>query len=270
MSSPEPSRGLLVDKAIEDARALPEQTSDITPTQIFSPPIRLEEGAMAKKRAKEHARSSAVGYDRQSCVTFLEVPNEALQELANRCFESGDAAGAWLVTMLVAILKKGKERMAGSSYRLVGLDSCRILKMFTLIIERCAVAWIEDNALIPDTQNDSRARRHGLNNPFVLRRTIDRSMAEGKPLHVVFPDLTNAFPFMVHELLWMCLYAGMRGSLFDWMCMLYRRMHYIVCSNGERGDRLLASDVGFLAGDSFSPRALQLLHWESDAPGSPW
>ncbi|KAL1670995.1 hypothetical protein EV122DRAFT_227257, partial [Schizophyllum commune] len=223
--------------------ALPEQTSDITPTQIFSPPIRLEEGAMAKKRAKEHARSSAVGYDRQSCVTFLEVPNEALQELANRCFDS---------------------------YRLVGLDSCRILKMFTLIIERCAVAWIEDNALIPDTQNDSRARRHGLNNPFVLRRTIDRSMAEGKPLHVVFPDLTNAFPFMVHELLWMCLYAGMRGSLFDWMCMLYRRMHYIVCSNGERGDRLLASDVGFLAGDSFSPRALQLLHWESDAPGSPW
>ncbi|TRM58327.1 hypothetical protein BD626DRAFT_463973 [Schizophyllum amplum] len=41
--------------------------------------------------------------------------------------------------------------------------------------------------------------------------------------------------------------------MLDWMRMIYRRMRYLVTSGGTRATRLLASNVGVLAGDSFSP-----------------
>ncbi|KAL1751171.1 hypothetical protein FB107DRAFT_222565, partial [Schizophyllum commune] len=171
---------------ISDYNALPDKTIDCTPDRIFSTPITLEEIASAKKRAREHGASSAVGFDGQSYATFLQIPNDALQELANCCFDT-----------------------------LVGLESC-ILKMLTLIIDRRAVEWMEANDLLPDTQNGFRLGRHALNNPFIVRCAVDRAVAEGKALYVVFPDLTNAFPSTVPEVLWLQLYeAGMRGPMFD-------------------------------------------------------
>ncbi|KAL1674989.1 hypothetical protein EV122DRAFT_190891, partial [Schizophyllum commune] len=142
--------------------------------------------AAAKKRAREHGASSAVGFDRQSYATFLQIPNDALQELATSCFDTCDAPG-----------------------------SC-ILKMLTLIIDRRAVQWMEVNGLLPETQNGFRTGRHALNNPFIVRCAVDRAVADRKPLYVVFPDLTNAFPSTVPEVLWLQLYeAGMRGPMFD-------------------------------------------------------
>ncbi|KAL1657976.1 hypothetical protein GGF50DRAFT_34234, partial [Schizophyllum commune] len=167
---------------------LPRVTVDITPDRRFSSAVSLEEIAAAKVHAHERNPNSAVGFDRQSYAVFVAIPNEALQDLISACLPS---------------------------YRLIGLESC-LLKMVTFIIERRMVTWMEDMQLLPDTQNGFRHGRHGLTNPFILRCAIDRSLAEHRPLFAVFPDLTNAFPSTVHEILWLALYdAGMRGPMFD-------------------------------------------------------
>ncbi|KAL1670942.1 hypothetical protein EV122DRAFT_172433, partial [Schizophyllum commune] len=188
-----------VSQAIAESRILPCATVDVTPDRRFSSAVSLEEIAAAKVHAHERNPNSAVGFDRQSYAVFVAIPNEALQDLISACLRDRDAPHA----------------LAPSSYRLIGLESC-LLKMVTFIIERRMVTWMEDMQLLPDTQNGFRHGRHGLTNPFILRCAIDRSLAERRPLFAVFPELTNAFPSTVHEILWLALYdAGMRGPMFD-------------------------------------------------------
>ncbi|KAL1738961.1 hypothetical protein HDZ31DRAFT_18271, partial [Schizophyllum fasciatum] len=181
-----------LERAAADYEAIPLQTTDTTPEKLFSPPVLAGEIAEAKRRARAHGPRSAVGIDRQSYSAFLSIPNDALQQLVDRCLETCDAPGVWLITSLVAVLKRGKNPVDAASYRLIGLESC-FLKM-----------------------NGFRTGRHGLNNPFILRCAVDRAAADKTPLYVVLPDLTNAFPSTVHEILWLKLYAaGMRGPMFD-------------------------------------------------------
>lgn len=112
---------------------------------------------------------------------------------------------------------------------------------------------MDDNYILPETQNGFRKGYHGMNNPFILRTAIDVALAEGKTLHVVFPDLTNTFPSMDHASLWSMMYKkGVAGPLFDWLHMLYDGMSYVV-RMGSAFSAPFRSTVGILAGDSGSP-----------------
>ncbi|KAF8884101.1 hypothetical protein CPB85DRAFT_1200949, partial [Mucidula mucida] len=101
------------------------------------------------------------------------------------------------------------------SYRLIGLESC-VLKMMTLLAEGRVQQWMTDIGIIPETQNGFRKGYNALNNPWILQCAIQMAMAEKKTLYVVFPDLTNAFPWRNHGMMWSMLYRkGAGGPVFD-------------------------------------------------------
>jgi hypothetical protein len=88
---------------------------------------------------------------------------------------------------------------------------------------------------------------------FILRCAIDRARALGKPLFVVFADLSNAFPSTDQATLWLKMRAaGAGGAIFDWLRMLYRRMTYIVRHESEVSTMFRAL-IGILIGDTSSP-----------------
>ncbi len=58
---------------------------------------------------------------------------------------------------------------------------------------------MEDEHILPDTQNEFRRRYHGLNNPFILRCAVESALGSGRLLYVVLPDLTNAYPLTDHS-----------------------------------------------------------------------
>ncbi|KAL1658037.1 hypothetical protein GGF50DRAFT_121242 [Schizophyllum commune] len=103
--------------------------------------------------------------------------------------------------------------------------------MLVLIIERRNMTRMKANGLLRQTQNTSRT-------------------AEGeKLLFVALPDLTDAFPSTVYEILRPELCdAEMHRLIPDWIRMLCRSMRYVV--DEEYGDRVLDSNTGVLAGYS--------------------
>ncbi len=77
--------------------------------------------------------------------------------------------------------------------------------------------------------------------------------AEKKALYVVFPDLTNVFPWTDHGTLWSMMYRkGVGGPIFDWMRMLYRCMSYVV-RLGKEVSAPFKTTIGILTGDTTSP-----------------
>ncbi|KAF9000566.1 hypothetical protein BDZ89DRAFT_918269, partial [Hymenopellis radicata] len=95
------------------------------------------------------------------------------------------------------------------------LESC-ILKMFTRLVDQRICQWMDVRDIVPETQNGFRKGFHALNNPFVLRAAIELALAEKKTLYVIFPDLSNAFPWTDHSSLWSMMYhKGIAGPMFD-------------------------------------------------------
>ncbi|PPQ76461.1 hypothetical protein CVT26_012897 [Gymnopilus dilepis] len=238
----------------EFLKELPTSTEDVTPERFFSRPFTVEEVELVKLKLQTHLHS-ATGLDGVKYADILSIPSQNLVDLFNLCVSTMDAPRVWLSTMLVGILKPGRPAKDPDSYRIIALESC-LLKMLTLLIAQRFRGWLEARNILPEAQNGFRPGFRGINCAYVLRCSIDRTMARGKTLVAVFVDLVNAFPSTNLPTLWKKLAdAGATGPLMDWMRMLYDRMQYTVTTPGE--DRKF-SDVfkswwGILAGDSHSP-----------------
>lgn len=233
------------------SNAIPPRTTDHT-GGFFSSPFTLDEIYAAKVRAHKHPANSASGVDTTTYKLFISIKSDVLVELFNSCIDSLDAPHTWLTTILIPILKRGKDPLTSSGYRLVALESC-LLKMLTLLIDTRVRKWCEQENIIPDSQNGFRPGFRTDNNVFVLRAAMERAWSEGKTLYVIFFDLTNAFPAVDLPSLWTMLYRrGVGGPLFDWIRDLYRKMAYEVRVNGMTSEAFL-SLIGLLTGDTASP-----------------
>jgi exonuclease III len=241
---------LLLDKLI--AATIPERTTDSTPEQYFSRAITAEEIQFAKAHLAKKSANSARGWDQISYQDLMDTENEALANLFNKCLENNDAPSAWLKTIVVGIVKRGKPKDIPESYRAVGLESCT-LKLLTLLIHQRMTDWMEAYKILPETQNAFRKGYRTNNNAFILQCAIKKARALGKTLYVVFADLSNAFPSTEQSTLWVKLrQKGAGGKMFDWLRMLYRCMSYVVQHNGEMSEAF-QSLIGILIGDSASP-----------------
>jgi hypothetical protein len=127
------------------------------------------------------------------------------------------------------------------------------LKLICLLIHKRIYDWAEARGIIPPSQNGFREKYRTNNNAFVLRCMIERARSEGRTLWVAFLDITNAFPSINRDLLWVKLYnMGVSGKLFDWMRMLYGKMEYVVTLEGQYSEPF-KSNIGVLIGDPMSP-----------------
>ncbi|SJL12634.1 uncharacterized protein ARMOST_16063 [Armillaria ostoyae] len=183
---------------------------------------------------------------------FLAIDNDKLLCLYNRCLDLQGAPRLWLISVLIGVLKPGKDASIPGNYRLIGLESC-FPRVFTLLIDQRLQTWMQANGILPETQNGFRLGYHGLNNPFILRTVIDVALADGKALYVVFPDLANAFPWLNLSSLWSMMYRkGIAGPMFDWIRMLYGAMNYVVHLNGVMSGPF-SSTIGLMTRDNGSP-----------------
>ena len=91
-----------------------------------------------------------------------------------------------------------------------------------------------------------------------LQTMIDKAYATGRTLYVIAADLSNAFPSTDRATLWLKMRRlGVSGKLFNWLCLLYGRMRYLVCHAGSES-QLFESLIGILIGDTLSPNAWNL------------
>ncbi|KAK0441142.1 uncharacterized protein EV420DRAFT_1278896, partial [Desarmillaria tabescens] len=72
-------------------------------------------------------------------------------------------------------------------------------KVFTLLWDEHFCEWMKDESILSNSQNGFQHGFQSLNNPFILRYAIETALDARKPLYIVLPDLTNAFPSTNHS-----------------------------------------------------------------------
>ncbi|RDB24922.1 RNA-directed DNA polymerase from mobile element jockey [Hypsizygus marmoreus] len=254
--------------AVHLVNTIPPITVDRTAGQYFSRPFTMEELQWAKTKITKGSAKSACGADGVSYTTIARIPNEDLLRLLQACIDTGRVPGPWLHTVLVGVLKVGKDGKDPENYRLIGLESC-MLKLLTLIIDKRLREWSEAEHILPDTQNAFRPQYRTNNNSFILRCVIERAHARGHTLFMVFIDLKNAFPSTDLATLWAKLYRkGVAGPLFDWLRNLYHDMAYVVQQGGVLSETF-KSLIGLLTGDTASPALWNIFFSDLAIPDHP-
>ncbi|KAF5340522.1 hypothetical protein D9758_015817 [Tetrapyrgos nigripes] len=166
---------------------------------------------------------------------ILDLDNLDLCQLYCKCFRSGKVPTAWLITLLSALPKRNKDLSDPNNYRAIALETA------------------EDGNLIPPSQNGFRAGHCTHSNALILRSLIECARARGKTLFIAFVEISNAFPSTNHNALWNCLEdLGLTGIYYDWLCNLYRDMHYRLIQDDNVSEDFEAGS-GILMGDPASP-----------------
>ncbi|KAJ7116279.1 hypothetical protein C8R43DRAFT_902438 [Mycena crocata] len=117
------------------AKELKRPPPDTSPQQSYTREITIEEIEAMKRHIIAHGLDTAMGVDGFSYKDCLAIPNENLLEFFRYCLKNQDMPRLWLTSLLIGILKQGKDATEPSSYRLIALECC-MLKMLTLIIDR--------------------------------------------------------------------------------------------------------------------------------------
>jgi len=245
------SASMVVDEAL--AEAIPDASQPSIQFPILNTLFTEKDIEAAKLHLRDKSGSGkATGWDDISYQMIMEMDNKSLLHLINECVRKRDVPSAWLKTVVAGILKKNGHLHDASSYRAIALESC-VLRFATLMIHMRFAVVLEENHILPDSQNGFRAEFRTNNNAFILRSLIERARASNETLHVAFVDISNAFPSTSHAVLWLKLEKyGLTGIYFDWLRMLYQRMEYVVSLGGKLSVQF-KSLCGVLAGDPASP-----------------
>jgi hypothetical protein len=146
-----------------------------------------------KRHIKAHGLDTAVGCDDFTYQECLAIPNQKMLEFFHLCIRNQDAPRAWLMAILIGVLKKDKDAVHPSSYGLITLECC-MLKMSTLMIDRRIRGGAEDISHILVTQNGFQDGLRTNDNVFVLLSMIDMAESLSVPLYVAYLDLKKCVP----------------------------------------------------------------------------
>ncbi|KAF5345768.1 hypothetical protein D9758_011866 [Tetrapyrgos nigripes] len=159
---------------------------------------------------------------------------------------------AWLITLLSALPKRGKNLTDANNYCPIALESC-FLKFSTLLVLQKLTSAAESGNLLPPSQNGFHSGHRTNNNTFILRSLIEHACSNNEILFVAFVNISNAFPSTNHNVLWNCLEdLRLTGIYYDWLQNLYTNMCYRLILGDEVSEDFEAGS-GVLMGDPASP-----------------
>ncbi|KAF5311562.1 hypothetical protein D9758_019093 [Tetrapyrgos nigripes] len=173
-----------------------------------------------------HPHSNTCGVNDIPYFAILEIDNTDLCRLYHECFQTGKVPTPWLITLLSALPKCGKDLSDPNNYRAIALKSC-FLKFSTLIVLHKLTMAAEEGNLIPPSQNGFCTGHRTHNNAFVLRSLLECAHDQNEILYVAFVDISNAFPSTNHNTLWNWLNdLGLTSMYYDWLQNVYCDMRY--------------------------------------------
>ena len=118
------------------------------------------------------------------------------------CFDSGHIPSVWTKAVIVPIPKSPSslDNRVASKYRGLSL-LCSAAKLYSSILNRRIVEYLENNKLLLDEQNGFRANSSCLDLVFVLTNLIRTRLEDKKDTFVAFIDVQKAFDHINRDLL---------------------------------------------------------------------
>lgn len=158
--------------------SLDDHTTDHSPLQSFSWLLIVPEVLHGMEHLQLNGVNASPGIDAISQKDVLTIPAEELVHLFNYCLRNNEIPQAWLLSLLAAVPKKGRDLMTLEDYHIIGLQSC-LMKLLMLIIEFWVTEWIDNASILPFSQNNFQHGNHTHNNSFILHTAIDHAYAHG-------------------------------------------------------------------------------------------
>ena len=131
------------------------------------------------------------------------IPNDLLQHLGtkakqkllklyNKSWKTGIIPQTWKKATMMPLLKQGKPKTKGDSYRPISLTSC-VCKLMERIINNRLVWYLETNGHIMDEQSGFRQHRSTEDQLTYISQVIEEGFQEQKHSVVLWVDMEKAF-----------------------------------------------------------------------------
>ena len=178
----------------------------------YNRPFLLEELQYALSKT----RDTATGEDNVYYSMLKNLPDEALQHflnILNKFFTETFFPDKWNSSIIIPILKPGKEPSAPESYRPIALTSCLCKTLERMINERLMEYLIMKNVLVKE-QCGGRRNRSTIDHLIRLEDAIRTAFARNEHYIAIFFDLERAYDMTWRGGILSDLYKiGMRGLL---------------------------------------------------------
>ena len=164
--------------------------------------------------------NSSSGDDSISYIMFKHMSRTSLQTilaLFNDIWRSGSVPSSWKHSIIIPILKPGKEPSLTSSYRPISLTSA-LCKLNERIIANRLSWYMEKNRIFNTDQSGFRTRRSTIDHILRLQHDINRFIQHREYTVGVFLDFTKAFDMLWKEgLLIKLRHLKISGNLYNWI-----------------------------------------------------
>ena len=136
-------------------------------------------------------------------------------DILNQFWISGSSPDSWKTSVIVPVLKPGKDSNLAQSYRPIALTSC-VSKVYERIINFRLVWFLESNNFLSNRQFGFRKNKCTLDPLLMLTREIQRAFANQCQTIGVFFDLERAYDTTWRAGILRQLAAwGVGGNLFN-------------------------------------------------------
>ena len=164
----------------------PERVNDGTGS-----PLTNEEFYTALKAMKDN---KAAGPDNVKAEALKWASRELQTEIQThiqRALDKSDIPKEWCTASIWPIHKKGDSNLA-TNYRGIAVGNT-IYKLMATIVNNRLKEYVEQQNILPDTQNGFRSGRSTIDNISILNHCIEKSLGSGKKLYAMFIDFKTAF-----------------------------------------------------------------------------
>ena len=172
------------------------------------------------RRALLNVRQTSPGKD-GVCYSMLahltDSALEAVLRLFNNIWDTGKLPSVWKQSVIVPILKPGKDSSNPSSYRPIALTSQLGKTMERLVTERLS-HFLESKNLLSNYQSGFRKGRGTMDSVLCLESEIRKAQTNREMVIAVFFDVEKAYDMLWKEgLLIKLKKLGVNGKLHNWV-----------------------------------------------------
>ena len=190
-------------------------------SENLNSPITSAEVRLAVKEARN---GKSVFVDKLPNEIFKNDSSiECLTNLYNLCFKESIIPSLWRKSLISPIYKgKNKDKRNPESYRPVSLI-CNPCKIFTNIINKRLLQYLECNNLLAEEQNGFCSHRSCEDYVFVLDSIIRLKLLDKKTVYGCFVDFSSAFDSLNRDLLMYVLQKyGIQNDFANIIKVLYK------------------------------------------------
>lgn len=192
-------------------------TTDNTKIRDLNEPFELHELRRAIRDSKKH---SSPGDDNISYEMLQKLPKNSVKTLLalyNKIWKGNDFPVSWRHSIVLPILKTGKNPQSAASYRPISLTSTLCKIMEKLVATRLAY-FVEKHNILNNVQSGFRKGRSTVDHIIRLQDTINKYNHNKGFTVGVFIDFESAFPMLWRNGLLIKLKKyGITGNIFTFI-----------------------------------------------------